>query len=380
MNTKLWAAVVTMIMIFTGTGLVLSSNVHTDDKVVVVARVNEEGSGLFVRDIVPDLVTRDSDNKFTGYNPDNWKGLILMTPGNQTIQHMMLMDIVKNDLGLDFVEYNPANYKNNAVNYIFIGPANMANAFNGGIPGLTVHGGIVWESFLSSIAKSTSGTKIAFTTGECDPEHTCCIVAVNRTFAESNSYTVARFLAAYAETVDWMLEAIENPTGRDYQRLVEVCKNYTKITVDDIVRAALSNVKYLYELGTLRTDIAKLVDDFGKLPGVLKYTPQNLGFANSTAFADWLVDEWYLQQSKYVDPDTIQNEVRLRLTVLTGDIHGIAAMVGKDLGIFEKYKINLIVGDVANGPAAMNLLLSGNTEIGFLGAPPTVINSINMYR
>jgi len=391
MNVKLWAIVLALIVVLSGTGMYLSSNAPNDDKVVITARVNEEGSGIFAnksnlveRDVNGDLVWIDGK---ISYDVNEWKGLVFMTPGLQTIQHVMMKEIVEVDMGLKFVDYNPDRPDTENVNFINVGPGDMLATFLGEVAGKRADGGIIWESFFSNIMDSTNTAKLVFETGERSPEHTCCVVVANRPFAESSTNSMARFLAAYIETVDWINNAMD-VGGEDYAKLLSIAHNYLPAVSERVLDDAFHNVRYLYQdspeagqrLSAVITDVADLVEGFKSLGGILKDgRPESLGFADSTAFAQWLVDERYLELSDLIIPGNIIDWISLKVIVLNGDLHGIAAEVGKQLGIFEKYKINIELVTALNGADAMNLLVSGNAHIGLLGAPPTTIVSINMY-
>ena len=384
MNVKLWAIVLALIVVLTSTGVYMSSNAAEDDKVVIASRTNEEGSGLFAKQ--DDLVQRDSTGKLLWdydadtplYNKDKWIGLIFMHPGTSTIQYMMLKDIVENDLGFEFVEPGAAHGEK-YVYQVAIAPAQMKTVFRDSNP-FAVDGGIVWESYYSDIFEDHAlNAKCVFLTGERSPDHTCCVVVANRTFTNNNSEYLIRFLAAYAETVRLMNAAITDPTSDGYATLLQAAHEYTGVS-EDVLRAAFTRVEYTYNMDGLVKDVAELVDGFSAMDGVLQYTVQELGFRDSADFGDWLVDDYYLGRSEHFKPEDATTDITLKVTVLTGDLHGISLQFGLKLGIFEKYRINIEQSSVTNGPAAMDLLLSGTVNIGILGAPPTVIKSINMFK
>jgi len=394
MNAKLWAVVAASMVILTGTGLMFSSNTTNDGQIVIVARANEEGSGLFAK-TGWDLVQKDasgnpvldSDGELQ-YNVEKWKGIVLMSPGNQSIQHLMLMDLVENKLGLDFVDLRYGNKNPNAVNVLFVAPPNMASVISGDVRDTEADGGIVWESYYSAIIR-ISGVEGVFTTGDFEPHHTCCVVSVNRAFAETSTRSLVNFLAAYIETVNWIKDALDkggpNFDLDNYYRLIDICKTYTGITETSVIESALYNVNYIYDdgpdgLNGLKEDIANLTDGFDDLGGIFNRSLQDIGFQDSTVFADWLVDDMYLRQTQYVNVDTIQDWSSIRVTVLIGDLHGIAITVGKALKIFEKYKVDIKIGEQTNGQLAMDDLLSGNTDVAVIGAPPSVVKTVNMYR
>ena len=385
MNVKLWAIVLALIVVLSGTGMYLSSNTTDDDKVVITARVNEEGSGIFAHS--DNLVYRDQsgnlikdENGLISYNSDEWVGKLFVHPGPSTIQYMMLKDIVENDLGFEFVERGATPSTQKYVFHAVLPPAQMKDAFKDGQP-FAIEGGIIWESFFSNIYDDHStGAKLVFLTGERSPEHTCCVVVANRTFANDTPTYLIRFLAAYMETVTAMNDAITaGGQNENYLKLLDAAHAYTSVD-KDILKEAIAKTKFLYEMDHLVDDVVELVEGFGAMDRVLNYTPEQLGFKDSTDFAKWLVDDYYLTRAVNFKPEDATTDITLKVAILTGDLHGIALQFGLNLGIFAKYRINIEQSVVANGPAAMDLLLSGTVNIGMLGAPPTVIKSINMYK
>lgn len=387
MNAKLWASVVIVMVVLTGTGFLLeSSATNQDDKAVLTARVNTIGSGIFVsNDIDPNnLIEKDMNGKVIDFKPNGWKGLIIMTPGLSTIQHMMLLELVTDELGFELRANTDNNPSGDYVFYQITVPGNMKSTFNGNVTGIMVDGGIIWESYYSDILMNNPGgnrAKELFLTGDWKEDHTCCVVAANRTFAENSPGAVSRFLAAYAEAVDWINMA-KDPINypNEYEELVKIVMNYTKISDEAVIKQALINVNYLFELGNLANDISSLVTRFGSQQNILQYTPEELGFANADAFGDWFVDDRYLDDSKIIRADEINDWVSVKLVILTGDIHQIASQVGMVKGFFSKYKVSVTKLEVNNGSDGMKLVLSGNADLGFLGAPPAVINTINMYK
>jgi hypothetical protein len=389
MNAKLWAVVAVMIVTLSASGLLLEGNsANRDDKIVITARVNVEGSGIFYGGDPTELVNRDGVN-FAGFNKEGWKGKIFMTPGETTIQHTMLAEIV-NDFGEGwrFLENDPGNNPSgNCVFYQIVTPNNMKKTFNNGIPGLYADGGIIWESYYTDIlVNSSRSVSEVVQTGEIAPDHACCVVAVNRTFAENSPEAVSRFLAAYTVAVDWVINALAHPSTSvesDYYELVTIAMEYTNASNRAAVEDAFSNVKYLYEIGELRNDIANLVTQYqGLAKNPLRFTPEELGFEDTADFANWLVDDKYLESSRYIrlHPEELSDWKSIDLAVLTGDIHQVAAQVAKVKGIFRDYKVSVNLFEQTAGGDVMKQLIAGNVDIGFCGAPPAVINTINMFR
>ena len=385
MNVKLWAGVAAMIVVLSASGMLLEGNAENrDDKVVITARVNAEGSGIFFAGDPTTLVERDINGNFIDFKSEGWMNKIFMTPGPSTIQHTMLAEIV-HGFGTDWEFRENKGGDNPSGNYVFYqvtAPNNMKTTFEDKVDGIRVDGGIIWESYFTDILITSSKTvHEVVQTGELSPEHACCIVAVNRTFAENSPEAVSRFLAAYSAAVDWVKEALSKPSSDEYDELVTIAMSYTKNTNRAVVEEAFKNVEYLFELGTLENDIANLLTQFQQIPNTLRHTPEELGFADAADFADWFVDDKYLEGSRYIrlHPEELTDWKSVNLAILTGDIHQIASQVAKVKGFFTQYKVSVNMYEQTAGGDVMKQLMSGNVDIGFCGAPPAIINTINMY-
>lgn len=91
-----------------------NKSTKSDGAYQAVARVNNEGSGIYIEESV--LKDRGGKEKFCTWNdekqvyeflPENaeaWGGLIVGTPGTATIQHVYMQQIVES-MGLTFTLY-----------------------------------------------------------------------------------------------------------------------------------------------------------------------------------------------------------------------------------------------------------------------------------
>jgi len=96
------------------------------------------------------------------------------------------------------------------------------------------------------------------------------------------------------------------------------------------------------------------------------------------AFANTFINRTYLE--KVMDEKTEENpaqKMRVRVGHLAGDIHQICLRFGMDTGIFDRYGVELVTTLYLNGPGVMNAFQLGVIDIGLLGLPPAVINTVN---
>jgi len=377
MNVKLWAGVAVIMVVLAGSGMYMSSNTPNDGTMVVTAAVNTDGSGIFGS---PDIkITSEGD----GWTQENLGGKTLATPGPTSIQHMMLQDLVENELGLNFVIASTGGVKNpDTVYWVQLGVGAMKGSFANG----DIDGGILWEPNFSDTI-GTLGPRgaavVVVTSHQLSPGHTCCVIAFNRDYAQSNGDDVIRFLTAYVEIVTWMQDAMKDKSSPEYAALVGYAEAFTNKS-NAVVEASFKEVVYKYELATTKSDIIDMTKTYAST-GLVNNTVQDLGFVNENAFADWLVNGTYLETAKMRNASYYTNAPQMTITMahLVEDIHQLALYVGSDdaLGTFSDYKItiNRLVPFTAGGGVA-DALIRGDASVGFLGAPPVIQKTINMGR
>ena len=99
-------------------------------------------------------------------------------------------------------------------------------------------------------------------------------------------------------------------------------------------------------------------------------------FENADKFSEAFVDDSYLK-------DALDNKAKttgtgtVKVAVISGDIHQLAIHVAKEKGYFSQYGLTVDLATGANGGEIANMLLSKDVNIGFLGAPPATLNTIN---
>ena len=99
-------------------------------------------------------------------------------------------------------------------------------------------------------------------------------------------------------------------------------------------------------------------------------------FGNADDFAAAFVDERYLKEA-LAAPPAREGRSTLRIAVINGDIHQLAFRVAKEKGYFEQYGLAIELATGANGGEIATMLLSKDSDLGFLGAPPATLNIIN---
>ena len=394
----LTAAIVVAFLLSSSILVLFYNQESEDNEINLVARVNTEGSGIYLdaqydpRDFVQfnddGTIAYDDDGKVI-YKVDAWRGKIFGTPGPTSIQHLQLQSIVVNDLGLKYLPYTVGTTLSDDAVYHVSNITNAA-AFES-TSNRNLAGGILWEPQVQAIlASDVREAVLLMTTNDFDPGHACCVIGASHEFITSNPQVTVRFLAAYIEAVDWLNAAKQDKSSEEYQYLLNVAADRTGITDRQVLENALDIVTYTYggqgegdtayaPLTSLENDIMELADELYALSdGPLKRTMQSLGFSSLHEFAQRYVNDGYLAQAMELEiPESGYSTANVTVGVISGDIHQIAIHLGMDLGIFDKYGINITVNSAANGGGVATSLQNGEADFGFVGAPPMTIAVIN---
>ncbi len=367
----------------------------------LLARVNTGGSGIYINNTIYQDTTGDTIPDRNGANfykidpvsktyfvdagcKDAWGGLVCGTPGNTSIQHVQMKQLVET-MGLKFALYESTSTLASDTVYYISTVTNWDNAMNSkSNNGISLDIGIIWEPQFSRIIDESGAEtfKELGLTNDFFHDHTCCVLAGYTSYVSSHQDVTERFLAGYIESVKWV-QAANNPVSPDYAKLVQVCADATKLD-PTVIRDALANIGYTfgdkdgtgsYDLHHLKTDIADVVNSNTTN---LKYSMSDLGFANSIQFANRFVDDSYLIHAQSFDKSKVPAKTTtVTVSAISGDIHQIALTIGKDLGIFAQYGIDVNISAQTNGAGVAVAMQNGAAQFGFLGAPPATITAVN---
>ena len=355
-----------------------STEIHKE--LSLIARVNTEGSGIYISSEynADDFLTVSKSGEVK-YNADYWGGKVFGTPGASTIQHVQLMGIVEDELGLTFEKYNPSGSKSKDKVYFVDSVANYDAAINSAD---ILDGGILWEPQYHKIL-SSSLYKGLVTTNVLFPGHTCCLIAGYQDYLNKNPDETARFLAAYIEAVNYINAAKADHSSEKYATLVEICMENIPGLTEDVVKEALDGVTYTYsdkaessDLDALVGDIASLTENLTNLQAI-KVQMSELGFDSYTEFAKAFIDNKYLSHALTYGPWEGEEKRNIAVAAIEGDVHQIAIQVAISLGYFEDYGLNVGIRALKNGGAVALDLLSGQSDLAFMGAPPITSATVN---
>lgn len=378
MDKKYIAVAVVVVLIVAAVGIYAVVNHEDDEKKTVsaIARVNTEGSGIYLKSTydVNDFYTKDTSGNIK-LTKEAWDGKVFGTPGTSSIQHVQLTQLV-NEMGLNFKAYDGTKTSGN-VYYV-----DTVKDYDAAINKMAslLDGGIIWQPQYAKIADDSQYQEFLLT-NDLFPGHTCCVIAGYESFMTSNPEVTVAFLAGYTDAVKYIQKALDNKDSEEYQKLLEICVKYTSGLDKDQIEAALATITYTFaddsagSLSKLAKDIGDLEVDLKNLESISKDIT-SLGFKDSTEFGNAFVDDSYMKKALAGDVQKAENKT-VTVAAINGDIHQIGLRVAQDLGYFENYGLNVVYKGLSNGGDVAKDLFSGNSDFGFLGAPPLTSYAVN---
>lgn len=272
------------------------------------------------------------------------------------------------------------------VKYVTLAPKDMKAALAGG----SIDAYIAWEPYVSDSVAGDVGTVLEWSNAIM-PNHPCCVVAVSPDFLNGpNGVNLTeRFLRAHIDANQWMLDALAHPTGANYTALVNMAVQFTSRNAT-VVKAAFEHVKYGYGMNqNFRDSLKQFTDMYIDTNMTTAAKLQSRGYSSTTDFISKYVNSSYLDAAMSMTPSsTILNPSNpIHLGYLLGDLHQMAQVVAQNTtafggkSMFQKYGLlvtNATGAPFASGGTEMSLgFAAGAVDIGYLGAPPTILNHLN---
>jgi ABC-type nitrate/sulfonate/bicarbonate transport system substrate-binding protein len=134
------------------------------------------------------------------------------------------MDLVENELKLKFEKYDDGSGLSKDTVYFVDTISNYSHAINNA---KILDGGIIWEPQYQYILTSDLFTDMV-STNILYPGHTCCLIAGDEKFIQKHSDVAIRFLAGFIKSTNYINEAKQDPSGEDFAKLVQICKDNMK--------------------------------------------------------------------------------------------------------------------------------------------------------
>jgi NitT/TauT family transport system substrate-binding protein len=217
---------------------------------------------------------------------------------------------------------------------------------------------------------------------------------VDGAFQTANPNAVLGVLKAHIEANKWIAQTLANKnttSGQaNYTLLLNLGASFSGRNTT-VVEMALEHMKLDYNISTQQMDYLKTFTNDYKESGLIK----NETVPDVSAFINGLVDTSYLGQANDLQPVAAGSTLTtVRLGYLNGDLHQFARVVAEsaavgsllglgDRNLFNAYGVQtanpsgMPGSGYANGGAVMTGFAAKNVDMGYLGAPPTILNVAN---
>lgn len=271
---------------------------------------------------------------------------------------------------------------NTVVKYTVVAPKDQKTQLQQG----AIDGGVSWEPYVSDSLTAGTGHALIWS-GDYWPNHPCCVIAVDKTWAAANEDTVKRILKAHVEATEWIQTTLENPGSENYTLLMNLGAEFSNRDVS-VVENATEHMDMVYDItDESRNYLANFTQGYIDLNQVSANALSQRGYSSVDDFVNQYVNTEYLNDTDDVQPsDTIVATVPIGY--LAGDLHQFARVVAESdelpgyegKSIFEKYGIQTTTpqaGGYANGGAVMDAFNLGLIKVGYLGSPPAILRHLN---
>lgn len=280
--------------------------------------------------------------------------------------------------------YKPSK-ESTSVEYVVVAPSKM----DAWLAANQTEAYIAWEPYVSSAVVGGNGRVLEWT-NEIMPHHPCCVVVASNSFISSSNglEMTQRFVKAHADATMWINDALAHPTGANYGKLLNISADFTQRSIA-VVKEAFGHLEYGYLMNdSFKAALSTFTDTYRNDGFITNDTFRGAGYSSSADFVNDYVNMSYIDELSSVEPNaTIINPTNaIRVGYLTGDLHQVAQAVARNetvlngKSIFEEYGLNVVPAlsqGYANGGTEMNAFIEGSVDIGYLGAPPAILNKIN---
>lgn len=202
-------------------------HLNSDNRIVIIAQVNNEGSSIIVKSGINTI--QDLDQK------------TVATPGTSSIQHLLLLQYASAN-GMNVTQAGAGSPTPNTIYWTAIAPVLQKAALNDS----QVDGAVGWEPYGSDSILAGIAHVLKWS-DEIWADHPCCVIAANRTFAETHQSTIAKMLKAHVEANDWINATLHNTASTNYTKLLSMAENFSNRN-ESVVENSLSHIVYTYQI------------------------------------------------------------------------------------------------------------------------------------
>lgn len=449
---KIIAIVVVVVVVIAAAAVAVSSRDSDAEstEISLISGLEGVGSGFYYKEGVIDpteLLVYNDDGTLATHNvngvgeivifkPAGWAGLTFGVPTVGSIQYYQLKTIVE-------VYLNDTTYTDGTTASLKL----VAGSPSGNQVGYTVTQGaaariiesnpdigITWEPQFSALVvdgNSTAPYAKLVTTDLLFPHATCCVLYGNAAYIEDHPDVAQKLVWAVKNATDWLNAVFDEITAynqsigseegkwvidesSEAQRtLVELTNKYTGGTSNGLTTAQILNafnyVEYAWgdevvnngnvnasnPLSKIKSDIASQTDILYDIGGLANYSLSDLGFSNSTQFAEKFVDDEPLKEVLDRTSWDTTEKTRITFSVIVNDMHqlpthladealpDLARYVGNPslsstTSLYDQAGLDVeFNGGVSGATAVITQLNSHQAEFGVAAQPAVILYDIN---
>lgn len=275
------------------------------------------------------------------------------------------------------------------IKYTDVPPVNQQAYIQQGL----IDGGVSWEPYGSDSISNGTGKALLWSS-DIWPNHPCCVVVVDKDFLASNLQAALGVMKAHIEANKWIAQTIANKNTTEgqanYSLLLNLGASFSNRNTT-VVEMSLEHLTLDYNITEEQTNYLKTFVESYISSGLIKKEV----IPDVDAFVNNLVNTSYLTQADNMQPVASGSApTTVRLGYLNGDLHQFARVVAEsaavgnllnlgDRSLFNAYGVQtanpsgMPGNGYANGGAVMTGFAAKNADIGYLGAPPVLLNVAN---
>jgi len=232
------------------------------------------------------------------------------------------------------------------IRHTVVAPKDQAAAMQTG----AIDGGVSWEPYVSDSVVAGSG-KALLRSGDYWPNHPCCVIAVDKAWAEQNPEVAMRFLKAHVEATEWIQQTLNEPSSENYTKLMEIGAAFS-FRDASVVENATKHMKLEYNITEeSKGYFANYTQSYIDLNLAKQSDLEGMGYSSIDDFVDSYVNTEYLEGAANVQPTDQMTTVSVGF--LAGDLHQFARVVAESTEIpgyngesmFAKYGITTTTPD-----------------------------------
>jgi NitT/TauT family transport system substrate-binding protein len=253
---------------YLGSPPAITKHLNAKINTTVIAQVNAEGSALVVKSDIQ--------------NFSDLRGKTVAVPSTASIQYFLLLRLAEQQ-----------NVSITDITVTQIGVGLMKPALESG----NIQGFIAWEPFCSDAVVNGVG-KVLANSSDIWPDHICCVLVADKTFANNHPEIVTNFLRAHIEATNWINNAKEKMESQNYRYMVSIASSFTGKS-EAVIEKALNLIKFRFDIdSSFKYNFYSFTDKLIQYHVITSDRLTTMGYTSISDFVDRYVDTSYLTNAK----------------------------------------------------------------------------------